>query len=617
MKKFKTESKRVLDLMINSIYTHKEIFIRELLSNSSDAIDKLYYKSLTGGISGLNREDFSIGIKIDNEARTLTISDNGIGMTVDELENNLGVIAKSGSYDFKMENQSSDDINIIGQFGVGFYSAFMVSKKVEVLTRAYGSDKAYLWSSKGAEGYEIKEAEKVGFGTDIILHIKENADEEIYDDFLDEYNIRSLVKKYSDFIRYPIQMNVTKYRENSKTNLEEKYTEIETVNSMTPLWKKDKKDISQEEYERFYKDMFFDTDTPISIVHTSAEGIIEYKALLFIPSKAPYNYYTKTYEKGLRLYSNGILIMDKCADLLPDYFSFVKGVVDSQLTLNISRETIQHNRQLKVIASNIEKKIKAELLAIMNNDREKYGKFFDAFGLQLKFGLYDNWGMNKEAVQDLVMFYSIKEEKPVTFAEYVKNMETDQKFIYYATGKSIEGIKTLPQCEKLTDSGYDILCFTDDIDEFAIKSLNEYEGKEFKSIQSSDIGVEEKMEISDEDKEILEFMKNSLNGSVSMVKLSNTLKTHPVCVSSEGEVTLEMEKVLKNMPNAPKDVAVATKILEINANHKIYQTIKECYKTDQDKLAKIAKILFNQALLIEGINLENPTENANLICELI
>ncbi|HKL73672.1 MAG TPA: molecular chaperone HtpG [Clostridia bacterium] len=617
MKKFKTESKRMLDLMINSIYTHKEIFLRELMSNASDAIDKLYYKSLTGGVSGLNREDFSINITADKENRTLKISDNGIGMTQEELENNLGVIAKSGSNDFKSQNGPQEDISIIGQFGVGFYSAFMVSKKVEVLSRAYGEQNGYLWTSSGAEGYEIKDADKPSYGTEITLYLKDDTDEEKYDEFLEEYTIRNLIKKYSDYIRYPIKMEVTKYRENEDTKLEDKYTEIDVLNSMIPLWKKDKKDITKEEYDKFYQDMFYDGDAPLRAIHTSAEGLVSYKALIYIPTKAPYNYYTKTYEKGLRLYTNGVMIMEKCADLLPDYFSFAKGIVDSELTLNISRETIQHNRQLKVISTNIEKKIKAELLNMLANDRENYNKFFDAFGLQIKFGLYDQWGANKDAVQDLVMFHSLKENKRITLEEYVNAMKAEQKFIYYASGNSIEGIKTLPQCEKLTESGFDILCFTEDIDEFAIKTVGVYKEKEFKSIQSSDLGIEQENENSDEDKEILEFIKTTLDSKVAKVKLSNVLKTHPVCISTEGELTLEMEKVLKNMPNTPKDVAVATKVLEINAKHRIYETIKECYKNDQDKLKKIANILYNQALLIEGMAVENPTELANMICEII
>ncbi|NLL55915.1 MAG: molecular chaperone HtpG [Clostridiales bacterium] len=617
MKKFKTESKRMLDLMINSIYTHKEVFIRELLSNASDAIDRLYYKSLTGGISGLNRDDFAIYIATNKENRTITISDNGIGMTKEELEDNLGVIAKSGSFDFKKELEKTDDINIIGQFGVGFYSAFMVSKKVEVLTRAYGQEKGYLWVSSGPEGYEIKETDKPSYGTDITLHLKENTQDEIYDDFLEEYSIKGFVKKFSDYIRYPIKMEVVKYKENEKTNLQEKYTEEEILNSMVPLWKKDKKDITKEEYDKFYKESFYDGDAPLGVIHTSAEGLVSYQALLYIPSKAPYEYYTKKYEKGLRLYTNGVLIMEKCKELVPDYYSFVKGVVDSELTLNISRETIQHNRQLKVIAKNIEKKIKAELLRMLEEDRETYIKFFKAFGLQLKFGLYDQWGLYKDAVKDLVMFHSLKEDKLITLQEYVKTMGVDQKYIYYATGKTVEAIKTLPQCEKITELGYDILCFTEDIDEFAIKSLLEFEEKEFRSIQSSDLGIESKQEDTDEDKEIMEFIKNVLEGKVAKVKLSRSLKTHPVCISTEGEVTLEMEKVLKSMPNAPKDVAVATKILEINANHKIYETIKESYKTDQDRLKKIAIVLYSQALLIEGVQLNNPTEIANMICDII
>lgn len=617
MKKFKTESKRMLDLVINSIYTHKEIFLRELLSNASDAIDKLYYKSLTGGVSGLNRDDFCIRIELDKDSRTLKISDNGIGMTEEELENNLGVIAKSGSFEFKNnEKPRNEDINIIGQFGVGFYSAFMVSRKVEVLSRAYGAEKAYLWVSSGAEGYDIKESEKASNGTEITLYLKDNKDEDNYDEYLNEYTIKNLVKKYSDYIRYPIKMEATKYREDEEKK-EETYKEDETLNSMVPLWKKDKKDIAKEEYDKFYKDMFYDFDEPLRVIHTSAEGLISFKALLYIPARAPYNYYSKNYEKGLRLYTNGVLIMDKCEELLPDYFSFVKGVVDSELTLNISRETIQHNRQLKVIAVNIENKIKNELVNMLKNDRETYNKFFDAFGLQLKFGMYDQWGAHKDAVQELVMFHSLKENKRITLEEYVSAMNPDQKYIYYATGKTIEAIKALPQCEKVSESGYDILCFTDDIDEFAIKTLGEYKEKEFKSIQSSDIEAEKENENTEEDKEILDFMKNALGDKVAKVKLSRSLRTHPVCITTEGEVTLEMEKVFKNMPNAPKDVALATKILEINASHRIYDTIKEWYKNDREKLTKLAKVLFSQALMIEGIMPENPAETTGLICELL
>ncbi|MFA6866456.1 MAG: molecular chaperone HtpG [Clostridia bacterium] len=618
MKKFKTESKKVLDLMINSIYTHKEIFLRELLSNCSDAIDKLYYKSLTGGVSGLSRDDFAITISLDKDNRILTISDNGIGMTKDELDSNLGVIARSGSLDFKQSNQNKEEnINIIGQFGVGFYSAFMVAKKVIVDSRAYGSEEANKWISSSADGYEIEASDKVSYGTVITLNIKDNTDEDNYDDYLDEYTIKNLVKKYSDYIRYPIVMELTKYKENSETKLQEKYTEETTLNAMVPLWKKPKKDVKPEEYNKFYKDMFNDTNDPLKVIHTSAEGAVDYKALLFVPSEAPYNFYTKNYEKGLKLFTNGVMIMEKCADLLPDYFSFVRGVVDSELTLNISRETIQHNRQLKAISNNLEKKIKKELLDLLKNDRESYEKFFDAFGLPIKFALYDGWGANKDKVIDLAIFNSLKEGKRITLDEYVEKMANDQKYIYYGTGKTIDAIKTLPQCDKLSDSGFDILLLTDDVDEFAMKVINTFKEKEFKSIQSSDLGLENEKEVSEEDKELTDYLSSKLEGKVSKVRISKSLKNHPVCIVTEGEVTLEMEKVLKSMPNAGENVAVATKILEISANHAIYQTLKECFINDKEKLDNIAQILYSQALLIEGITLENPTEIADMICKLI
>lgn len=618
MKKFKTESKRVLDLMINSIYTHKEIFLRELLSNCSDAIDKLYYKSLTDGISGLARDDFSITVAIDKEKRIIKISDNGIGMTKDELDNNLGTIAKSGSFDFKQQNseKKEENINIIGQFGVGFYSAFMVAKTVEVESRGYGEEKAYKWISNGADGYEIKDSEKVNYGTEITLYIKDNTKEENYDEFLEEYNVKNLVKKYSDYIRYPIVMELTKYKENEETKLQEKFTETTTVNKMVPLWKKSKKDIKPEEYNNFYKEMFNDIEDPLAVIHVSVEGAVEYKALLFIPAKAPYNFYTKTYEKGLRLFTNGVMIMDKCADLLPDYFAFVKGVVDSELTLNLSRETVQHNRQLKAISNNLEKKIQKELLNMLQNDREKYNKFFDSFGLPIKFALYDNWGMNKDKVIDLTIFHSLKEDKRITLDEYINSMTADQKYIYYGTGKTIDAIKALPQCDKLSDSGYDILLLTDEVDEFALKMLNVYKEKEFRSIQSSDLGLENKEEYED-NSELTAFMEKALDGKVSKVRFSKVLKNHPVCIVSEGEVSLEMEKVLKNVPNSGENVALATKILEINANHRIYQTLKDTFETDKDKLLKITEVLYDQALLIEGMVIDNPVKYADAVCSLI
>lgn len=615
MKKFKTESQRVLDLMINSIYTHKEIFIRELLSNCSDAIDKLYYKSLTGGISGLNREDFAIDITLDKENRILKIADNGIGMNAEELENNLGVIARSGSLNFKKENEPNEDVNIIGQFGVGFYSAFMVAKKVEVLSKAYGSEEANLWVSEGTAGYEIEKAEKDGHGTVVTVYLKDDSEEEKYGKYVEEYEIRELVKKYSDYIRYPIRMEVTRYR--TEDGKEEEYKETETLNSMVPLWKKNKKEVTKEEYDRFYKDTFYDSEEPLLTIHASAEGAVEYKALLFIPSHPQYNYYTKNYEKGLRLYTNGVLITDLCKDLLPDYFSFVKGLVDSELTLNISRETVQYDRQLKLIAQNIEKKIKSELTNLLENDREKYEKFFTAFGLQLKYGIYDNWGANKDKLQDLVLFRSLKKDKFVTLGEYVAEMPENQKYIYYSTGASAESIKALPQCEKVTEEGFDVLCMTDSIDEFAIRIMFNYKEKEFRSVASEDIGIDDGVEESAEDKEVTDFLKEALEGKVGKVKLSSRLKTHPVCLTSEGELTIEMEKVINSMPNAPKDKIKAEKVLEINASHPVFETVKKLYAEDKDRLKMLAEVLYDQALLIEGVAVENPTRLADLVCKLI
>ena len=615
MKKFKTESQRVLDLMINSIYTHKEIFIRELLSNCSDAIDKLYYKSLTGGISGLNREDFAIDITLDKENRILKIADNGIGMTAEELENNLGVIARSGSLNFKKENEPNEDVNIIGQFGVGFYSAFMVAKKVEVLSKAYGSEEANLWVSEGTAGYEIEKAEKDGHGTVVTVYLKDDSEEEKYGKYVEEYEIRELVKKYSDYIRYPIRMEVTRYR--TEDGKEEEYKETETLNSMVPLWKKNKKEVTKEEYDRFYKDTFYDSEEPLLTIHASAEGAVEYKALLFVPSHPQYNYYTKNYEKGLRLYTNGVLITDLCKDLLPDYFSFVKGLVDSELTLNISRETVQYDRQLKLIAQNIEKKIKSELTNLLENDREKYEKFFTAFGLQLKYGIYDNWGANKDKLQDLVLFRSLKKDKFVTLGEYVAEMPENQKYIYYSTGASVESIKALPQCEKVTEEGFDVLCMTDSIDEFAIRFMFNYKEKEFRSVAAEDIGIDDSVEESAEDKEVTDFLKEALDGKVGKVKLSSRLKTHPVCLTSEGELTIEMEKVINSMPNAPKDKIKAEKVLEINASHPVFETVKKLYAEDKDRLKMLAEVLYDQALLIEGVAVENPTRLADLVCKLI
>lgn len=618
MKKFKTESQKVLDLMINSIYTHKEIFIREILSNASDAIDKLYYKSLTDGISGLSREDFSIEIKADKENRTLTVTDNGIGMTEEELDSNLGVIAKSGSQDFKKNNEAKEDINIIGQFGVGFYSAFMVSDKVEVISKAYGSDKAFKWTSTGSAGYEIEPAEKEGHGTTIIMHIRPDTDEEKYTKYMEEYEIRELVKKYSDYIRYPIKMETTHYKTEGEGDdaKETEYKEEETLNSMVPLWKKNKSEIDEKEYNSFYKDNFYDIEDPIAVIHTSAEGAVSYKALLYIPSHPQFNYYTKNFEKGLKLYTNGVLITDCCKELLPDYFGFVKGLVDSELTLNVSRETIQQNYQLKKIASNIEKKIKDKLVELLAKDREKYLKFYKGFATQLKYGIYDSWGAHKDTLKDLVLFHSIKEDKLVTLQEYVDKMGESQKYIYYATGATIESIKALPQCEKVLDSGFDIICLTDDIDEFALRVLGTFAEKEFRSVASSDLGLDE-AEAVIENKELTDFMKEKLGDKVTEVKISSRLKTHPVCFSTKGEVSMEMEKVLNKLPDAPAEGVKAQKVLEINGNHAIYEKLCDALANDKEKLGKLTEVLYDQALLIEGMTVESPTKLAELICELL
>lgn len=611
MKKFKTESQKVLDLMINSIYTHKEIFIRELLSNASDAIDKLYYKSLTDGISGLSREDFGIEIKADKEARTLTISDNGIGMTEDELDKNLGVIARSGSREFKESAEKNDEIGIIGQFGVGFYSAFMVSDKVEVISKAYGEDKAYIWTSNGSDGYDVKESEREGHGSTVILHLRADTEEENYSKFLEEYELRSLVKKYSDYIRYPIKMETTQYKE--VDGKEESYKAEETLNSMVPIWKKNKNEIKKEEYEAFYRDTFYDYEAPARVIHTSAEGKVDYKALLFIPSHPQYDFYTKNFEKGLKLYTDGVLITDCCKDLLPDYFAFVKGLVDSQLTLNVSRETIQHNSQLRFIANNIEKKIKSELLAMLETDRDTYLKFYKGFARQLKFGVYDGFGQNKETLQDLLLFHSVKEDKLVSFKEYVANMLDSQKVIYYATGNSVESIKALPLCEKILDDGYDILCMTEDVDEFVIKIMHDYDGKEFKAISAYD---ESAAEVAVENKDLTDFIKDALGDKVTEVKLSSRLKSHPVCLSVKGELSMEMEKVLNQAPDAQHGIK-AEKVLEINAGHEIYSKLQTLFENDKDKLKKVSEVLYNQALLIEGMPVENPTKLASLVCDLI
>lgn len=622
-KAFKAESKRILDLMINSIYTHNEIFLRELISNASDASDKLYYNALKNGNTGLDRNSLAINIKLNEDDRTITISDSGCGMDMNELENNLGTIARSGSLNFKQESEKRDDIEIIGQFGVGFYSAFMVSKNVKVISKAYGSDKAYCWESQGADGYTISECEKESNGTEIILYLKESTEDENYDEYLNEYKIRSIVKKYSDYIRYPIKMDVKKSMpKEGKEGEYETYIENETLNSMVPIWRKSSSQLTDEDYNNFYKDKFYDFEDPLKIIHSSVEGAATYNMLLFIPSKAPYNYYTKEYEKGLQLYSNGVLIMDKCADLLPDYFSFVKGLVDSQdLSLNISREMLQHDRQLKIISGNLEKKIKSELLSMQKDDRENYEKFFKNFGLQIKYGLYSNFGMHKETLQDLVMFHSSSENKLVSLEEYVSRMKEEQKYIYYVSGDSIAKIEQLPQIELLKDKEYEVLYLTDDVDEFAIRILMQYKEKEFKSISEGDLGLEteeEKKEIakkSEDNKELFGMLKNSLGDKVKEVRLSTRLKSHPVCLSVDGEISIEMEKVLNQMPNDQN--IKAQKVLEINANHPIFNKLVSMMDTDKEKLNSYAQILYSQALLIEGLSIEDPVAFSNAVCELM
>lgn len=623
VKQFKAESKRLLDLMINSIYTNKEIFLRELLSNASDAIDKLYYQSLTDKSIKVNKKDLCIKIEIDKENRLLKIIDTGIGMNKEELENNLGMIAKSGSLQFKEENEKKKDVNIIGQFGVGFYSSFMVSDDVTVISKKYNEEDAYKWESTGADGYTISKDEKYTYGTTIILKIKSDNEEYNYSDFLDTYTIESLVKKYSDYIRYPIKMNVT--RRELKKGSKDEYEDVikeETLNSMIPLWKKDKNKITEEEYNNFYQSKFYDYENPIKVIHTSVEGMTSYKAILFLPAHAPFDYYSKEYEKGLALYSNGVLIMDKCSDLLPDYFGFVKGVVDSDdLSLNISREILQQDRQLKLIASNIEKKIKSELESMLKDERDKYEKFFKEFGMQLKLGVYNDYGMHKDELKDLLLFYSSKDEKYITLKEYVSSMKDDEENIYYACGETIDKINMLPQVEKVKDKGYNILYLTEYVDEFAIKSLMEYEGKKFVNVseENLDLDTEEEKEeikkINDENKEMLNSMKEIIGSDVSDVRFTHRLKNHPVCLVSEGPVSIEMQKVLNAMPT---DQSINAKIiLEINSSHKIADKLKELYKSDKEKFNEYTKILYSQSRLIEGLSIENPTEISNLICDLL
>ncbi|WP_339167587.1 molecular chaperone HtpG [Brevibacillus sp. FSL L8-0520] len=622
-KQFQAESKRLLEMMINSIYTQKEIFLRELISNASDAIDKIYYKALTDESLVFDKDSYYIKVIADKKNRTLTIRDTGIGMTKEELENHLGVIAKSGSLAFKKENETKDGHAIIGQFGVGFYSAFMVADVVTVISKALNGDSAYKWESSGADGYTIEPCEKETVGTDVILKIKENTEEESFDEFLEEYRLRAIIKKYSDFIRYPIKMDVTgrRLKEGSDNEYEE-YQEEQRINSMVPIWRKNKSELTDEDYENFYAEKHYGFDKPLAHVHINADGAVSYQAILFIPESIPFDYYTREYEKGLELYANGVLIMNKCADLLPDHFSFVKGMVDSEsLSLNISREMLQHDRQLKLIAKNIASKIKSQLQSLLKNEREKYEQFYKSFGRQLKFGVYSDFGSHKDVLQDLLMFYSSKEKKLVTLDEYVARMPEEQKYIYYASGESNERLEKLPQTELVAEKGYEILYFTDDIDEFAIKMLQKYKDKEFRSVSSGDLGIEaDDSQSADEaenseNKELFDYMTSLLAGKVKKVKASKRLKSHPVCLSTEGEVTIEMEKILNAMPNNPN--VKADKVLEINVQHDVFQSLKDAYEKDKEKLNLYTALLYNQALLIEGLPVEDPVEFTNDICKIM
>jgi len=622
-KQFQAESKRLLEMMIHSIYTHKEIFLRELVSNASDAIDKIYYRALTDEKLVFDKDSYFIKVTPDKESRTLTIRDTGIGMTKEELENNLGIIAKSGSLAFKKENEAKDGYDLIGQFGVGFYSAFMVADVVTVVSKALDSDDAYKWESTGADGYTIETCEKDSIGTEIILKIKENTEDESFDEYLEPYRLRAIIKKYSDFIRYPIKMDMkgSRPKEGSDNEFEE-YVEEQTINSMVPIWRKNKSELTTQDYENFYAEKHYGFDKPLKHIHISADGAVIYQAILYIPENSPFDYYSKEYEKGLELYSNGVLIMDKCADLLPDHFSFVKGMVDSEsLSLNISREMLQHDRQLNLIAKNIAGKIKSQLKSLLKDERENYEKFYKSFGRQLKFGVYNDYGAHKEELQDLLMFYSSKEKKLVTLDEYVERMPEDQKYIYYASGESNERIEKLPQTELVADKGYEILYFTDDIDEFAIKIIANYKEKEFKSVSSGDLGIEAEESDNETDtdkndnKELFEYMKNMLTGKVTNVRASKRLKSHPVCLSTEGEVSIEMEKILSAMPNNPS--VKADKVLEINIHHDVFQSLKSSYQHDKEKLDLYTALLYNQALLIEGLPLQDPVEFTNDICKIM
>lgn len=620
-REFKTESKRILDLMINSIYTNKEIFLRELISNSSDALDKLYYLSLTNKDIKVNKDDLFIRVDYNKDKRTITISDNGTGMTEEELENNLGVIAESGSLKFKEENKEQNDVNIIGQFGVGFYSAFMVSDKVTVESKSYKDDRATIWKSAGVDGYTLSPSDKKDNGTIITLHLKEDTEDYNYSELLSEYKLRGIIKKYSDYISYPIKMEVENNRKKEDSDEYETYKEVITVNSMIPLWKRNKKDITEEEYNNFYSDKFFDYDKPLDVLHFNIEGNVNYNALLYIPSHAPYDYYSKEYEKGLQLYTNGVLIMDKCSVLLPDYFSFVRGVIDTEdIPLNISRETLQDDKNIKLIAKSIETKVKNELLDLLKNNRDKYLEFYKAFGMQLKFGIYNDYGMHKDKLEDLIMFYSSGEKKLITLDEYVNKLKEEDKNIYYCAGETVDKIDMLPQVEGIKDK-HEVLYLTDYVDEFAIMAIHEYKGKTFVNVtnESTDLSTdEEKEKINKENtdnKDMLEEMKKVLEGNVEEVKLTNKLKSHPVCLTTTGEVSTSMEKVINAMPTDEK--IKANEVLEINASHKIVDKLKDLYKNDKDEFTKYTKVIYYEARLIEGLPIDNPTELSNLMCDIM
>lgn len=626
VKEFKTESKKLMDLMINSIYTNKEVFLREIISNASDALDKLHYESLTNSEIKIDTSSFNIRIDVDKDKRTLTISDNGIGMSKEELENNLGTIAKSGSLDFKENNKKKKDIDIIGQFGVGFYSAFMVSSKVKVVSKKYGSNEAYSWMSEGVKGYSIEKDERENYGTDVILTIKEDTDDEKYSKFLEDYEIQGLIKKYSNYITYPIKMEVTHQHLKEKVNPDDKdeyetVTHDEVINDLIPIWKRNQKDIKDEEYDTFYSDKFFDYEKPIRHIHTKAEGTLEFRSLIYIPSHMPYDYYTKEYEKGLQLYSNGVLIMEKCPDLVPDYLSFIKGVVDSSdLPLNISRETIQQNRILATISKNIETKVLKELEDMQKNAREDYIKFYNAFGMQLKYGVYNDYGMNKDKLKDLLMFHSSKDKQFVTLKEYTERMEKEQKNIYYACGETVDKVDLIPQVEAVKNKGYEVLYCTDYVDEFAIKMLNKYADKEFKNVCTDSLELDSEEEIeklkkkNEKSKDMFNIMKEAIP-EIKDIRFTNKLSNHPVCLSSAGEISVEMEKALNSMPIDNK--ISAEKVLEINEKHKIAKKLNELYKEDKKTLKKYAKVLYAQARLIEGLSIENPTEISNLMTEIM